>query len=213
MPYSHADTPENILKLLKNESFPFPNKTACLVHNKVDVFSAHFVPPLDEFAPGQAKRELLHTIIYNVPHNIGLKEIIDLWQATKIDPPCFWLQFDQLGAQKEINGRLMTLEEVAINLKLTTAGTMGLIQKYKLPALYSTRDFTYTGEDPSVKKTGGLRYLINSLDFEELIKRRQAEAEYRAEKRIIRAKTRGRVNRPYKKLGRPRKYPLPEPQA
>jgi hypothetical protein len=190
------------------EEIKIPNKIACLIHDRTRIFHANFTPPCVELTAGQAKRELYHSIIYNVPYNVKLSEIVELWLATKIDPPCFWLQYNQLGPGKSIEGKLLTIDYIMEKLNLTRRGVSIAIQQYRLPAIYVTRDFYQN----TIKKHGGNAYHVNSLDFEEFLRRRQADAEYRAERREIRRKTRGRVNRPYLKRGRPKKTPCLMPK-
>ncbi len=119
-----------------------------------------FPPPgLAGLKPGQAG-SVFTALVLDVPENLPPCEVAELFQATKIDPPCFRVSFADLGPGRKIIGKTITLTEAA-EITGRLRGTLsGAVRRGELP----------TFKNPAARPGKGNReHMVNSLDLDRYI--------------------------------------------
>ena len=94
-------------------------------------------------------------IVSDVPDKTSFGHVADMFLATKISPPRFWVAFPDLGPNREISGQSLAIEEAASISGHTANGLKSAISTGKLP----------TFRDPSPGR-GQRGHMINSGDLE-----------------------------------------------
>ncbi|MDR0548347.1 MAG: hypothetical protein LBI10_02890 [Deltaproteobacteria bacterium] len=120
--------------------------------------------------------------------------MVEAFQATKIDPPCFLLDFADLGPGQEILGSPVLGQEIYAKYGLTKSRVTSSINSYKLPIFYAPTDSTRS------------QPLANSLDINKYLLEKEIETKRKVLRKEYRRVARGRVLDPlFRTSGRRKK--------
>lgn len=117
----------------------------------------YFPPPgLTGLKPGQAGG-VFTSLVLDVPENLAPCEVAELFQVTKIDPPCFRMAFADLGPGRKIIGKTISLTEAAKITGRPRNTLVGAVRRGDLPA------FKNPADRPG---KGNREHMVNSLDLD-----------------------------------------------